>query len=90
MYSTWYVRQWDDFGLLNHYIKERLGLILWILIQNPAKIKDQDVILKFYDSSRNVLWYYLIYLRLNHSTISITENILENPEIISDIPYEVK
>lgn len=84
---------WDSemiLVLLNHYIKERLGLILWILIQNPAKIKDQDVILKFYDSSRNVLWYYLIYLRLNHSTISITENILENPEIISDIPYEVK
>lgn len=76
--------------LLNHYIKERLGLILWILIQNPAKIKGQDVILKFYDSSGNVLWYYLIYLRLNHSAISITENILENPEIISDIPYEVK
>lgn len=84
---------WDSemiLVLLNHYIKERLGLILWILIQNPAKIKDQDVILKFYDSSRNVLWYNLIYLRLNHSTISITENILENPEIISDIPYEVK
>lgn len=84
---------WDSemiLVLLNHYIKERLGLILWILIQNPAKIKDQDVILKFYDSSRNVLWYYLIYLRLNHSIISITENILENPETISDIPYEVK